>query len=66
MTGRTQPIFRRRRDLVYGIVLRKVLLAERRTPEEARALRRRRMADGTYPMPADIDPVRRQTAREMA
>jgi len=49
----------RRRDLVYGVALRKVLLAERRNPEEARELRRRRHADGSYPMPADIDPVRR-------
>jgi len=47
--------FRRRRDLVYGIALRKVLLAERRNPEEAHELKRRRLVDGTYPLPADIE-----------
>jgi len=46
------------RAQAYATGLQKVWNAQRPTPEEARELRRRRLADGTYPLPAPMDPAR--------
>ena len=46
------------RAQAYATGLQKVWNAQRPTPEEARELKRHRLADGTYPLPAALDPVR--------
>jgi len=48
-----------RRDAIYAAALRKLALFERRTPEEARELRRRRLPDGDYPVLTKADLTRR-------
>jgi hypothetical protein len=45
---------------IYAAALRKHFLAERMTREERKELRRRRLPDGSYPMPAlRIEDLRR-------
>lgn len=55
----------RGRAQLYVAGLRKLALAERPTPDEARELRRRRLADGTYPVPRPDDAARRLAFRHV-
>jgi hypothetical protein len=43
------------RDRTYLKAYGKLILCERRRPEEERELRRRRLADGSYPVPRQMD-----------
>ena len=45
------------RKALYASALMKVALCQRRSPAEARELRRRRLADGSFPMPMKADAV---------
>lgn len=40
------------RDIRYNRALEKIWRSQRPNPDEARELRRRRLADGSYPVPA--------------
>jgi hypothetical protein len=42
-------------DRVYASALRKIAYCERRTKAEQRELRRRRLADGSYPVLTEAD-----------
>lgn len=44
----------RTRDQVYFEALRKQFFAERLRPDERRELRRRRLDDGSHPLPAGL------------
>lgn len=57
--GVSQPKRRACRATLYAPALRKHVLAERLKPDEARELRRRRLSDGTYPLPSPTDRHRR-------
>lgn len=45
------------RDRLYLRAWGKLILCERRRPAEERELRRRRYADGSYPVPRQLDPT---------
>lgn len=49
-------------DALYLSALRKMFQYQRRTPAEARELRRRRLPDGSYPLPEGTTPIRRAAA----
>lgn len=43
------------RDQLYFVALRKLSVYQRTTRAEARELRRRRLADGSYPAPRHLE-----------